>query len=263
MNYSSQGWASEGQPPGQPQHQPQAPGQYGQAPASTPYPNPMPLTMVEIQNYWLGRYDRVAVGEPTVTIRSVDPATKGNAIAYVHVPQDAPKGGRTARPPFTVSGVQGELLCSVRSVGEGAYDVYGGDGTAIGRITRRGGRVLPWPRRAHWTLQPATGAEPLTAKRGKVGGWVAWSILGFPLYLVFWVVMAAQGLLLLLVGDKEEAKKESAWELEPPSRAVWHPSGGSDAVVDYRGGNVFHIETQRLDLRLAYAQAVLHVWDGV
>ncbi|AZQ37821.1 hypothetical protein EJ357_33795 [Streptomyces cyaneochromogenes] len=219
--------------------------------------------MIEIQNYRLSRYDRVPAGEPTVTIRSVDPATKGNAIAYVHVPPDAPKGGRTARPPFHISGLQGEVLCSVRAVGEGAYDVHGGDGTVIGRITRRGGRVLPWPRRVQWTLQPATRAEPLTAKRGSAGGWVAWSLLGFPLYLVFWVVSAAQGLLLLLVGDKEEAKKESAWELEPPSRAVWHPSGGSGAVVDYRGGSVFHIESQRLDLRLAYAQAVLHMWDGI
>lgn len=148
------------------------------------------------------------------------------------------------------------------SIGEGTYDVYGGDGTAIGRITRRGGRVLPWPRRAQWTLQPATGAAPLTAKRGTAEGWVAWSILGFPVYLVFWVVLAAQGLLLLLVGDKDEAKKESAWELEPPSRALWHPPGGSDAVVDHRGGGTFDIESRRLDLRLAYAQSVLHMWDG-
>jgi hypothetical protein len=259
MNHSSQGWALEGQQPGQPQ----APGQYGQALAPTPYPNPAPLTMVEIQHYWLSRYDRVTAGEPAAIIRSADPATKGHALAYVHVPQDAPKGGRTARPPFHVSGPQGESFCSVRSIGEGGYDVYGGDGTAIGRITRRDGRVLPWPRRAHWTLQPATGAQPLTAKRGTVRGWMLWSTLGFPLYLVFWVVSAVQGLLLLLVGDKDEAKKETAWELGAPSRALWHPSGGSDTVVDYRGGSTFHIESQRLDLRLAYAQAVLHVWDGI
>ncbi|WP_345017565.1 hypothetical protein [Streptomyces shaanxiensis] len=223
----------------------------------------MPLTMVEIQNYRLSRYDRVPAGEPTVTIRSVDPATKGNAIAYVHVPQDAPKGGRTARPPFHISGLQGEVLCSVRSIDEGAYDVRGGDGTVIGRITRSGGRVLPWPRRAHWILQAASGGEPLTAKRGTVGGWVAWSLLGFPIYSVVWALSTVQGLLLLMLGDKDEAKKESAWELEPPSRALWHRSGGSDAVIDYRGGCIFHFESPRVDFRLAYAQAVLHMWDGI
>jgi hypothetical protein len=31
----------------------------------------------------------------------------------------------------------------------------------------------------------------------------------------------------------------------------------------YRGGGIFHLVSPQLDHRLAYAQAVLHVWDGI
>lgn len=162
MNQSSQERASQAQQPRQPQC-PQA-----HAPAET---------VIEVPNKRLHKYDKVKPGEQTVTIRQAGPGTNGEPLAYVHVPQDAPKGGRRARPPFTVSGPNGEPLSSVRSVGDGAYEVYGGDGAPIGRITRRGGRTLPWPRRVHWSVQPAQGGEPLAAEVGTRKAWTVFVLI--------------------------------------------------------------------------------------
>jgi hypothetical protein len=258
MNHSSQEWSSRGQQPGRPQ----APGQYGQAPAPASYPSPVSQTRIEIDSKRLRQYARIKPGEQTLTVRSAGEETKGNPLAYVHVPQDAPNGGRRARPPFTVNGLNAELLCSVRPSGPGAYEVYAGDGAPIGRITRQDGRALPWPRRPRWAMQAVTGTEPLIAKRGTPAGWALFTVFS-PVYLVIWALGALQGLVPLLFGDKDEAKKESAWDLGLPSRALWRAAGDSEVVVDYRGGGVFHIASSRLDPRLAYAQSVLHVWDGV
>ncbi|GGZ39196.1 hypothetical protein [Streptomyces poonensis] len=261
VSYSNQGWAQ----------QPQQPQQPGQPPHPTPPPTANTSIDLEIKNRRLRTYDRVKAGEQTTTIRQADPnhpganRPQGNPLAYVHVPQDVPKGGRTARPPFTVTGLNGELLCSVRSVGGGGgggtYDVYGGDGAVIGRITRHGGRLLPAPRRVRWTMGSAHGGEPPAGKVGTVKGWVAWTILGLPLYGVAWAIGAAQGLLLLLIGDKEEAKKESVWDLEPPNSTEWRASADPAVVLEYRGGGIYRLTPSRLDHRLAYAQAVLHIWD--
>jgi hypothetical protein len=258
MNHSSQEWSSQRRQPGPPQ----APGQYGQAAAPASPAGPVSEIRIEIDGKRLRAYARTKAGEQTLTVRSADEETKGNPLAYVHVPQDGPNGGRQSRPPFTVSDLNAELLCSVRPSGPGAYEVYAGDGAPIGRITRQDGRALPWPRRPRWTVQAVTGGEPLTAKRGTPAGWALFTVFS-PVYLVIWALGALQGLVPLLFGDKEEAKKESAWDLGLPSRALWHASGDSEVVVDYRGGGIFHIASTRLDPRLAYAQSVLHVWDGV
>ncbi|WP_328780092.1 hypothetical protein OHT68_13515 [Streptomyces canus] len=245
MNQSSQERASQAQQPRQPQC-PQA-----HAPAET---------VIEVPNKRLHKYDKVKPGEQTVTIRQAGPGTNGEPLAYVHVPQDAPKGGRRARPPFTVSGPNGEPLSSVRSVGDGAYEVYGGDGAPIGRITRRGGRTLPWPRRVHWSVQPAQGGEPLAAEVGTRKAWTVFVLIS-PLYFVCWAVMAAQGAIWLLLGEKDEAKKEAAWEMEPPTWTRWRQPGGPETAIEYQTGRKYRLASPRLDHRLAYAQAVLHVWD--
>ncbi|WP_329597191.1 hypothetical protein OIE43_11365 [Streptomyces pseudovenezuelae] len=258
MNDSSQEWASRGQQPGPPR----APGHHGEAPAHVSSPSPAAEIRIEIDSKRLRAYARTRAGEPTVTVRSADEVTKGNPLAHVHVAQEGLDEGRRARPPFTVSGPNAEPLCSVRPTGQGVYEVYGGDGAPIGRITRLDGRVLPWPRRARWTLQPAAGGEPLAAKRGTPAGW-ALIVVFSPVYLVIWALGALQGLVPLLFGDKDEAKKESAWDLGLPSRALWRTPGDSGVVIDYRGGGTFYITSSRLDARLAYAQSVLHVWDGV
>lgn len=253
MNHSSQEWASQAQQPGQPQYPPQTPNPYGQAHAPVE-------TVIAVPNKRLHKYDKVKPGEQTVTIRQAGRGTNGEPLAYVHVPQDAPKGGRRARPPFTVSGPNGEPLSSVRSVGEGVYEVYGGDGVPIGRITRRGGRTLPWPRRVHWSVQPAQGGEPLAAEVGTRKAWTVFVLIS-PLYFVCWAVMAAQGAIWLLLGEKDEAKKEAAWEMEPPTWTRWRQAEGPVTAIEYQTGRKYRLASSRLDHRLAYAQAVLHVWD--
>ncbi|MBA2944937.1 hypothetical protein H1D24_03620 [Streptomyces sp. PSKA28] len=247
------------------QHQAQspAPGRHGDAtaPAHGDAPAQAPASTIKINNRALHKYDRMPAGKQTA-IWQADPGADGNRLAYVHVPHDAPKRGRTARPPFTVTGPNGELLCSVQPAGGGVYDVYGGDGAALGRITRSRGRLLPWPRRVRWTVQ-AGGApvgQSLTGTVGTGKGWTAMVLLS-PLYFVAWAIMAAQGLVLLLIGEKDEAKKEAAWELEPPSRTQWRAAGDPEVAIDYRIGGVYRLASPRLDQRLAYAQAVLHVWD--
>ncbi|MET7689629.1 hypothetical protein ABZT06_16905 [Streptomyces sp. NPDC005483] len=253
MNHSSQEWASQARHPGQPQFSAQAPGPYGQAQAPAE-------TVIHVPDKRLRRYDKVAPGEPTVTIQQAGPGTDGRPLAYVHVPQDAPKGGRRARPPFTVSGPNGEPLGSVRSVGDGVYEVYGGDGAPIGRITRRGGRILPWPRRVQWSVQATQGIAPLVGEVGTSKAWVVFVLIS-PLYFVCWAVMAAQGALWLLLGEKGEAKKEAAWEMEPPTWTRWRSDGEPDVAIEYQTGRKYRLASPRLDHRLAYAQAVLHVWD--
>jgi hypothetical protein len=265
MRHSSRQGAAQGREQGRTPHQPHAPGRQGHVSASAPHPWPATEAVIGIHGRKLRGYDRVRAGEWTTTIRPA-PVTrqgaqmKGDPLAYIHVSQDAPNGGRMARPPFTVTGADGELWCAVRPVGGGVYDVYGADGAAIGRITRRRGRLLPWPRRVHWTVQPASGAEPLSGKVGTGKGWTAMVLLS-PLYFVCWAVMAAQGLILLLVGDKAEARKEAAWELEPPGRTRWRAAGQPDAAMEYLIGHVYRLFPTRLDHRLVCAQTVLHVWD--
>ncbi|WP_234438924.1 hypothetical protein [Streptomyces sp. NRRL B-3229] len=215
--------------------------------------------MIHIPDRGLRSYDKIAAGDPTTTLRQAAPGTDGAPLAYVHVPQDAPKGGRQARPAFTLTGPNGAPLSSVRSLGDGVYEVYDGDGAPLGRITRRSGRTLPWPRRVRWSVQSARG-EALT---GEVGTRTAWAVfvLISPLYFLGWAVMAAQGSLWLLLGEKGEAKKEAAWEMEPPTWTRWRAAGEPEPAVEYRTGRRYRLVATRLDHRLACAQAVLHVWD--
>lgn len=250
MDHDTQGRAPEGRP------QQPAPTQGKQGTA----PEPEGAFQVEVKG--LRDHRRAAPGQPASTIR-LGEGKDGRVLAYVHVTEATAKEAHLTRPPFTLSAPDGALWCSVRTVGRGEYDVHGSDGAVIGRITRSGGRVLPWPRRAYWTTRVADGSDELTAKRGTVGGWTAWAVLGFPFYSVFWVLSLFEGLLSLLFGDTKEAKKSAAWDFGTPSRALWRRPGDPTVVIDYRGGGIFRLASPRLDHRLAHAQAVLHVWDGI
>ncbi|KUM73680.1 hypothetical protein AQI84_22500 [Streptomyces griseorubiginosus] len=183
--------------------------------------------MIHVPDKRLRSYDKVAPGEPTTTVQQTGP--------------------------------DGQPLTSVRSLGDGVHEVYGGDSAPLGRITRRSGRTLPWPRRVRWIVQPAQG-EALT---GQVGTRTAWTVfvLISPLYFLCWAVMAAQGSLWLLLGEKGEAKKEAAWEMEPPTWTRWCAADEPEPAMEYRTGRKYLLDATRLDHRLAYAQAVLHVWD--
>jgi hypothetical protein len=223
-------------------------------------PQAVTETEIEVPNKGLHRYDKVRPGEQTVTVLRAGPGAKGGPLAYVHVPQDASKGGRQARPRFTVSGPNGEPLLSVRPAGGGMYEVHDGDGAPLGRITRRAGRILPWPRRVRWSVQPAQGGEPLAAEVGTRKAWAVFVLIS-PLYFGCWAVMAAQGAIWLLLGEKGEAKKEAAWEMEPPTWTRWRSAGDPDVAIEYRTGRTYRFASPRLDPWLACAQAVLHVWD--
>ncbi|MER7562917.1 hypothetical protein ABTZ93_08075 [Streptomyces sp. NPDC097941] len=51
--------------------------------------------------------------------------------------------------------------------------------------------------------------------------------------------------------------------LDGPTRTRWRMAGAGTAL-DYRGINkIYHYEPQQLDVRVAYAQAVLHAWERV
>lgn len=245
--------------------QAQRPGPYSHAPAPAPAPASAPAeTVIHVPNKRLRRYDKASTGEPTTTVQQTGPGTNGEPLAYVHVPEDAPKGGRQVRPAFTLTGPDGQPLSSVRSLGDGVYEVYDGDGAPLGRITRRPGRTLPWPRRVQWSVQPAQGGAPLTGEVGTRKAWAVFVLIS-PLYFLCWAVMAAQASLWLLLGEKGEAKKEAAWEMEPPTwtrwRSVEESAEESEPAIEYRTGRKYRLAAPRLDHRLAYAQAVLHVWD--
>lgn len=237
-----------------PQAQRPGPSSHAPAPAET---------VIHVSNKRLRRYDKASTGEPTTTVQQAGPGATGEPLAYVHVLQDAPKGGRQARPAFTLTSPNDEPITSVRPVGDGAYEVYDGDGAPLGRITRRPGRTLPWPRRVRWSVQPAQG-EALTGEVGTRKAWVVFVLIS-PLYFLCWAVMAAQGSLWLLLGEKGEAKKEAAWEMEPPTWTRWRSAEESaeepEPAIEYRTGRKYRLAAPRLDHRLAYAQAVLHVWD--
>ncbi|MFI6439468.1 hypothetical protein [Streptomyces sp. NPDC050759] len=161
---------------------------------------------------------------------------------------------RQSPVPFWIHGGQGGgLMCSVHPTGPDAYDVYAADGVQLARITRRAGRFLPWPRRIRWTAQISGMPRPF---KGKVGSWYSWLAyaLTAPVWLLFFLGMLVYS---LIEGDTSDTS------LDGPTRTRWS-TAGSGTALDYRGiGKVYHFEPQRLDVRVAYAQAVLHAWERV
>ncbi|MEU6353453.1 hypothetical protein ABZ896_29705 [Streptomyces sp. NPDC047072] len=160
--------------------------------------------------------------------------------------------------PFSVYGGQdGGPMCSVEIAGPDAYDVYAADGAPLARITRRAGRFLPWPRRIRWTVRladaPGPDGVPTPAPRsftGRVGSWYSWAayVLTFPAWslLLLWMLVYS-----LFEGDTSDLG------LNGPTRTRWR-TAGVGVALDYRGINqVYHLDPRRLDVRVAYAQAVL------
>ncbi|GAA3169491.1 MULTISPECIES: hypothetical protein [Streptomyces] len=89
---------------------------------------------------------------------------------------------------------------------------------------------------------------------GKVGSWYAW--LGYavtsPLWLLFWLCLLVYS---LLDGDGFDA------DIDGPTRTRWRTPGHGTAL-DHRGINkVYHLKPAHLDVRVAYAQAILQAWE--
>jgi hypothetical protein len=192
--------------------------------------------------------------EMSSTIRLSGARSEDVPLATVFEPRATERWNRQSPVPFWIHGGRdGGLMCSVQPTGPDAYDVYAADGAPLARITRRAGRFLPWPRRIRWTAQLSGAPQPFT---GKVGSWYSWLAyaLSAPVWLLFFLCVLVYS---LIEGDTSDSN------LSGPTRTRWR-TAGSGAALDYRGINkVYHLDPQRLDVRVAYAQAVLQSWERV
>ncbi|MCZ0204017.1 hypothetical protein OZK63_01090 [Streptomyces sp. UMAF16] len=155
------------------------------------------------------------------------------------------------RPLWIHTAPDDRPLCSVTPVGPDAHDVHAADGTPLARVTRRPGRLLPWPRRTRWTAQVAHPSRPIT---GKAGTWYAWLlyVVTAPAWLL-WVLCAT--LYSFFDGSPDD------FTFGRPARTRWR-APGTGTVLDYRGvSKAYRHDPRGLDARVAYALAVLHTWD--
>ncbi|MEV5345632.1 hypothetical protein [Streptomyces achromogenes] len=142
-------------------------------------------------------------------------------------------------------------LCSVAPAGPDAHDVHAPDGTPLARVTRRPGRLLPWPRRTRWTAQVAHPSRRIT---GKAGTWYAWLlyVVTAPVWLL-WVLCAT--VYSFFDGSPDD------FTFGRPARTRWR-APGTGTVLDYRGvSRTYRHDPRGLDVRLAYALAVLRTRD--
>lgn len=226
-------------------------------PASALYaPMQLPQTrytfVVKANNPVPGGPRRDAEMSSTIRLSGARPADA--PLAEVFEPRTTERWNRRSPVPFWIHGRRdGALMCSVQPVGPDIYDVYTADGASLARVTRRAGRFLPWPRRTRWTVQLSGAPRSFT---GKTGSWYSWLTyaLSSPVWLLFFLCMLVYS---LFEGDTGDTS------LDGPTRTRWS-TAGSGTALDYRGINkIYHFEPQRLDVRVAYAQAVLHAWERV
>ncbi|MDN3294791.1 hypothetical protein QWM81_12165 [Streptomyces ficellus] len=172
--------------------------------------------------------------------------------ARVFTPRTVQRWSRQAPVPFWIdNGRDGSPSCSVRPAAPDAYDVHAPDGTPLARITRRTGRLLPWPRRVQWSAQCISPPRTVT---GRSGTWYAWLIYGVTAPVWF---LAALGVAVysFFAGEPDDDT------IARPTRTRWR-TPGAGTVLDYRGVNkIYRFDPQRLDARVAYALAVLHTWE--
>ncbi|MHC5260626.1 hypothetical protein ACYSUO_22320 [Streptomyces sp. UC4497] len=143
-------------------------------------------------------------------------------------------------------------MCSVarRTTGPNAgadLVVTGADGAELGvlRLPTSGGGGRP-----KYEMELPDGTS-LVGRRGTVGAWILYVLLS-PLLLVFNVAG--------LVGGYGRPD----WHL--PSRTAWRTKGdfglGLAPLKFYGMSDKYKVRMARLDMRVVYAQAVLHEWDG-
>ncbi|MEU6347118.1 hypothetical protein ABZ883_39970 [Streptomyces sp. NPDC046977] len=178
------------------------------------------------------------------------PGTRRDAAALAYVYDSAGPlnpGAVSSTALWIHSGADGGPLCVVRPGDRGEYEVCTAEGAPLAWITRRSGRVLPWPRRVRWTIRPVD-ASP--AAVGKAGSWYAWTfyLLLAPLWFPLWLVQ----LVYSLIDGSDPV------DLDGPQRTRWRTAGAGTAL-DRRGVStaVYELDPKRLDVRVAYAQAVV------
>ncbi|MFC3346738.1 hypothetical protein ACFOOM_04660 [Streptomyces echinoruber] len=127
------------------------------------------------------------------------------------------------------------------------YDVRTAEGVPLARITRRAGRLLPWPRRVRWSAQVTGAPRPVT---GRVGTWYAW--LCYVVTAPVWFLFALGAMVYAFFDGTADD-----WTFRRPARTRWR-APGAGTVLDYRGvSRTYRSFPGRLDARVAYALAVL------
>ncbi|MFB7291949.1 hypothetical protein [Actinacidiphila glaucinigra] len=171
----------------------------------------------------------------------------------VYVGHGAPAGGSGAgaKPRFAMyRDLAGRetLGFVVRPVGGqssgGRLSVLGPAGEELGELGTPA-KSARW--RPRWEIR-LPGDRVLAGHGGTLTSWVVFLLLS-PLWLVLNLFWAVGG-----TGD-------SAWSL--PVRTAWRQGVGSPAALKYHGmSERYKVRTDRLDVRLAYAQAVVHRSQG-
>lgn len=190
----------------------------------------------------------------TATIRlSPAPRTDDAPLARVITSRAAERSGRRApAPPFWVHhGPDDSLWCSVRPIAPDVYEVCSADGSSAARIDRRAARILPWPRRVRWSARLTGSQQSVT---GPVGTWYAWLlyVVTAPIWLLF-------ALCVMVYSLFDGAADDNTFR--SPARTRWR-TAGAGTVLDYRGiSKTYRYVPPNLDIRVAYALAVLRAWD--
>ncbi|MEU7300779.1 hypothetical protein [Streptomyces sp. NPDC007206] len=190
--------------------------------------------------------------ETASTVRSTAARAGDPPLARVHTPRTTQRWSRQAPVPFWIhSGLDDSLLCSVHPAAPDVYDLSTADGAPLARITRRAGRVLPWPRRVRWTAQFVGPSQSVT---GRVGTWYSWLI--YVVTAPVWFVYALCATVYSFIDGSADD-----FTFGGPTRTRWRVRGVG-TVLDHRGiSKTYRFSPQRLDARVAYALAILQTWE--
>ncbi|WP_431965554.1 hypothetical protein [Actinacidiphila sp. bgisy160] len=202
-----------------------------------------------------GHERRAADGAPAATVeRTGEGGARGGVVADVHVMAGAGRAADGTWPGFALVGAgDGATVCTVHPVGPQAYEVRAGDGAPLGRLTRRAGGFLP-PRRVRWTAEAVLGPT-WTGAVGPRSAWAAYVLLS-PAWFPLWLVLVAYSYVDALL---DGGRADWAVRLTGPVRTRWRAAGGGGGL-GFKGPR-YRIEPDRIDHRLALAQAVLHASD--
>ncbi|GAB1328114.1 hypothetical protein [Streptomyces sennicomposti] len=173
-------------------------------------------------------------------------------LAYVYAPRTTePYGRRTPSPAWIQFGSDGGSWCSIRPTSPDVYDVQAADGAVLARVTRRAARLLPWPRRVRWSAHLT---EPSRTVTGRVGTGYAW--FAYVVTAPVWILFALCGMVYSFFDGTADD-----YTFRSPSRTRWRATGAG-TVLDRRGiSKTYRFAPRHLDVRVAYALAVLQTWE--
>ncbi|MEU9432613.1 hypothetical protein [Streptomyces sp. NPDC048252] len=174
-------------------------------------------------------------------------------LARVFAARSAQPWTRAAPSPFWIhDGPGARPWCSVHPAAPGVHDVHAVDGTHLARISRRAGRLLPWPRRVRWSAQFMDTPLPVTGAEGTWYSWLAYVVTA-PLWFLFALCATVYA---YFDGTTDD------YTFKRPVRTRWR-GRGTGTLLDYRGvSRLYRFDPRRLDARVAYALAILRTREG-